>query len=57
MTQINLFTNKKKTHRYREQTCGYQEGGGVREEEWGRRGEGGGTGSLGLVDANYIQNG
>ena len=43
----NLFT--KQTHRHREQTCGFQGGG-----EMGK----GGTGSLGLADANYdIQDG
>ena len=31
MTQMNLFTKQKKTHRHREQTCGYQGGGGVKE--------------------------
>ena len=47
MIQINLFT--KQTHRHREQTCGFQGGG-----EMGK----GGTGSLGLADANYyIQDG
>ena len=41
---MNLSTKQKQTHRHREQTCGYQGGGG----------EGvGWAGSLGLVDANY----
>ena len=35
---MNLATEKKQTHGRREQTCGCQ---------------GGGSGSLGLVDANY----
>ena len=40
---MNLSTEKKLTHRHREQTCGCQEGGkGV-----------GWTGIWGLVDANY----
>ena len=43
MAQMNLPTEKKQTHGHREQTCGCQEGGGGV----------GGTGSLGLVDANY----
>ena len=43
MAQMNLSTEKKQTHRYREQTCHCQEGGvGV-----------GGDVSLGLVEANY----
>ena len=42
MTQMNLSTKQKQTHRHREQTCGYQ---GVVGE--------GRIGSLGLVDANY----
>ena len=46
MTQMNLFTKQKQTHRHRQQTCGCQEGGGVGE---------GWSGSLGLADANcYI---
>ena len=44
MAQINLSTKQKQTPRQREQTCAYQGGGGKGE---------GGTGSLGLVDANY----
>ena len=28
MVQTNLSTEQKQTHRYGEQTCGYQEGGG-----------------------------
>ena len=48
MRQINISMKQKQTHRYREQTCGCQGGGGV-QEGW--------TGSLGLADANYyIQN-
>ena len=43
MAQINLSTEKKQTHGLGVQTCGCQ---GDREEV-------GGTGSLGLVDANY----
>ena len=47
MAQINLSTKQKQTHR--EQTCGFQGGGGEGE---------GRTGSLELADANYyIQNG
>ena len=42
MTQMNLPTKQKQTHRHREQTCGCQ-----------GRGGGGWIGSLGLVDANY----
>ena len=41
MTQMNLYTDKKKTHGPGESTCGCQEGGV------------GQTGNLGLVDANY----
>ena len=41
---MNLSTKQKQTHRHREQTCGYQGGGGVGE---------GWIGSLGLVGANY----
>ena len=41
MAQINLSTEKKKTHGHGEQTCGCQGGGS------------GWTVSLGLVDANY----
>ena len=44
MTQMNLSTKQKQTHRRRDQTCGYQ-GGGEVGEGW--------TGSLGLVDGNY----
>ena len=44
MTQMNLSTKKKQTHRYREQTCGCQGGGGLGE---------GWDGNLGLADANY----
>ena len=46
---MNLSTKQKQTHRRREQTCGCQ-GGGVMREGW--------SGSLGLADANYyIENG
>ena len=46
---MKLSTKQKQTHGHREQTCGCQ-GAGGRERV-------GGTGSLGLVDANYcIQN-
>ena len=49
MTQLNLSMKQKQTHICREQTCGCQGGGGVRE---------GWIGSLGLADGNYyIQNG
>ena len=44
MAQMNLSKKQKQTHRHREQVCGSQGGGGERE---------GGTGSLGLADANY----
>ena len=44
MTQMNLSTKQKQTHRHREQTCGYQGGGGVGE---------GKIGNLRLGDANY----
>ena len=44
MTQINLSTKQKQTHRHREQTCGCQ-GGGEVEEVW--------IGSFGLTNANY----
>ena len=44
MTQMNLSKKQKQAHRHREQTCGCQRGGGVREK-W--------TGSLGLADVNY----
>ena len=43
MTQMNLSTEQKQSHRYREQTCGCQWGGV--EEGW--------IGSMGLVDVNY----
>ena len=43
MTQINLSIKQKHTQRYREQPCGCQGGGGVRE---------GWIVSLGLADAN-----
>ena len=42
MTQMNL--PMKQTHRHREQTCGCQGGGSVRE---------GWSGHLGLADVNY----
>ena len=42
MILINLSAEQKLTDRHGEQTCGCQGGVG-----------GGGTGSLGLVDANY----
>ena len=42
MTQMNLSTKQKQTHRHREQTHGCQEGVG---EGW--------IGSMGLEDANY----
>ena len=44
MTQVNLSTKQKQTHRHREQTCGCQ-GGGMVGEGW--------IGISGLVDANY----
>ena len=31
MSQMNLFTEQKQTHRHREQTCGCQQGG---RSEW-----------------------
>ena len=34
MTQMNISTKQKQTHRYREQTCGCQGGGGVGEGVW-----------------------
>ena len=43
MAQINLPTKQKQTHIHREQTCGC----------WGWGEDVGGTGSLGLVHANY----
>ena len=46
MTQMDLSTKQKQTHRHREQICGCH-GGGERE---------GWSGSLGLADANdYIE--
>ena len=42
---MNVSTKQKQTRRHREQTCGCQEGGGVRE---------GWSGSLRLADANYF---
>ena len=46
MTQINLSTEQKQTHRHRGQTCGCQ-GGGWEGEGW--------TGCLELADTNcYI---
>ena len=45
MTQMNLTTKQKQTHRHREQTCGCQVGGRVGE---------GWIGSLGLADTNYF---
>ena len=46
MTQMNLSTKQKQTHRHREQICGGQGGGRVGK---------GWTGSLRLTDANnYI---
>ena len=38
MTQINIYTKQKQTHRHREQTCGFQGGGGMGEEWRGRLG-------------------
>ena len=37
MTQMNLSTKQKQTHRHREQTCGYQggEAGGGKDWEFG----------------------
>ena len=46
MTQTNLSTKQKQTHRHREQTCGFLEGGGGGERR---------TGSSRLVDANYFR--
>ena len=43
MTQMNLSTKQKQTHRHREQACGCQESGAG--EGW--------IGSLELADANY----
>ena len=42
MTQMNLSTKQKQTHRHREQTCGCGGKGWI--------------GSLGLADANYYIN-
>ena len=44
MTQMNLSTKQKQTHRHKEQTGGCQVGGEVGK---------GWTGSLELADANY----
>ena len=44
MTQMNLSMKHKQSHRHKEQTCGCQRGGSMRE---------GWLGSLGLEDANY----
>ena len=45
---MNLSMKQKRTHRHREQTCGYQ--GEVVGEGW--------IGNLGLADENYyIENG
>ena len=43
MTQINISTNQKQTHRHREQTYGCQVGGSWAE---------GSIGNLGLADIN-----
>ena len=43
MTQMNISTKQKQTHRHREQTCGCQGGGGQE----------GSIGSLGGADENY----
>ena len=43
MAEMNLSEEKKQTHRYREQTCGCQAGGGECGMDW----------ELGMVDANY----
>ena len=45
MTQMNLTTKQKQTHRHTKQTCGWQGGGGLGE---------GWIGRLGLADANYF---
>ena len=42
-TPVNISMKQKQTHRYREQTCGFQGGG------WVGKGR---TGSLGLADVN-----
>ena len=34
MAQMNLSTDQKHTHRNREQTCGCQEGGVRKQDEW-----------------------
>ena len=45
---MNVHTKQKQTHRYKEQTCGYQKG---------ERRKKGPTGGMGLADTNYeIQN-
>ena len=44
MTQMNLSTKQKQTHRHRGQTCGCRGDAGMGE---------GWIGSLGLADANY----
>ena len=44
VTQINLSVKQKQTHRGKEQTRGYQRGGGVKE---------GWAGRLGLADADH----
>ena len=44
MTQMNLATKQKQTHKHREQACSHQGGGDMGE---------GCIGSLGLVDASY----
>ena len=44
MSQMNISTKQKQIHKYREQTCGCQDGGGLGE---------GRIGSVGLGDANY----
>ena len=41
---MNLSMKQKRTHRHREQTCGFQGGGEVGK---------GRIGNLGLADANY----
>ena len=45
MTQMNLPTKEKQTHRHREQNCGCQ-GGARGRERW--------IGNLGLADVNSI---
>ena len=44
MTQMNLLTKQKQTHRQRKKTDGYQRGKGLQE---------GSIRSLGLADTNY----